>query len=67
MGQAVCTESPPMPVTATGITDRDSLGLTHQQHRFDLEQKYWSEGGRQPYLRNWLGWLTAQPAPADGE
>lgn len=57
----------PMPVIAMEITDHDSLDLTYQQHIFDLEQKYWSEGYRQPYLKNRLGWLTGQPAPGDGE
>jgi len=43
------------------------LGLICQRHIFDLEQKYWSEGGTQPYLKNRLGWFSAQPAPGDGE
>lgn len=57
----------PMPVIAMEITDRDRLGLIYQQCIFYLEQKYWSEGSTQPYLKNRLVWLTAQPAPGDGE
>lgn len=57
----------PLPVVATEIADRDRLGLIYQQRIFDLEQKYWSEGGTQPYLKNRLGWLTARPAPGDAE
>lgn len=36
----------PMPVVAMAITDRDRLGLIYQRRIFDLEQKYWSEGGK---------------------
>lgn len=53
----------PVPVVAMEITARDRLGFIYQQRIFDLEQKYWSEGGTQPHLKNRLGWLTAR----DGE
>lgn len=50
----------PMPVVEMEIIARDRPGFIYQQCIIDLEQKYWSEGGTQLYLKNRLGWLTAQ-------
>lgn len=61
MGMGGRAEIPPLPcsrctpVVSLEITDRDRLGLICQQCMLDLEQKYWSEGGGRPYLKNRLG------------